>query len=167
MDEALFTIPAHPHWGGAACIDSQGRLVGIGSLLVQDATVGGQAVAGNMVVPIDLLAPALPELEMYGQAKRAPRPWLGTYLAETPGGIVVTGLARGGPAHRAAVEPGDIVAEIDGIPIGGLSDLYRQLWSTGAAGVTVELALLRDGKRQKARVRTCDRTAMLKQPPRH
>jgi S1-C subfamily serine protease len=30
LDEALFTAPPHPQWGGAALVDSGGRLVGIG-----------------------------------------------------------------------------------------------------------------------------------------
>jgi len=37
LDEALFTAPAHPQWGGAALVGADGRLVGIGSLLVQEA----------------------------------------------------------------------------------------------------------------------------------
>jgi S1-C subfamily serine protease len=167
LEEALFTVPAHPHWGGAACIDRHGKLTGIGSLLVQDATVGGQSIAGNMIVPTDLLAPILTELEMYGRTQQPGRPWLGAYMAETPGGIVVTGLAKGGPAHRAGAEPGDVIVEIDGIPIGGLADLYRQLWSTGEAGANVQLSLLRDGERKKVRVKTVDRESLLKRPPRH
>ena len=34
LDEAVFTAPAHPSWGGAALIGADGRLFGIGSLLV-------------------------------------------------------------------------------------------------------------------------------------
>src|SRR5215208_874715 len=35
LDEAMFTAPAHPQWGGAALIGAEGQLVGVGSLLVQ------------------------------------------------------------------------------------------------------------------------------------
>jgi S1-C subfamily serine protease len=167
LDEALFTIPAHPHWGGAACIDRSGQLVGIGSLLVQEATVAGQPTAGNMVVPIDLLPPILPDLERFGRTSGPARPWLGAFMADAPGGVVVTGIAPRSPAHRAGVQPGDVLVEIDGVPVGDLADLYRQLWSAGEAGVTVSLGLLRAGHRSTASVRTCDRSAMLKQPPRH
>src|SRR4029077_10584543 len=52
LDEALFTAPAHPQWGGAALLGEDGRLLGIGSLLVQES-VGGKTVDGNMFVPID------------------------------------------------------------------------------------------------------------------
>lgn len=167
LDEALFTIPAHPHWGGAACIDGEGRLVGIGSLLVQDATVAGHAVAGNMIVPIDLLVAALPELEAFGKPSGPARPWLGAYLADTPAGVAVSGLAPGGPAAKAGLQQGDLIVQVGGIPIGDLGDLYRQLWSLGEAGVRVTLGLLRDGARREVKVSTGDRDAMLRHPRRH
>src|SRR3954469_23291518 len=36
LEEAIYTAPAHPQWGGAALIGSTGDLLGIGSLLVQE-----------------------------------------------------------------------------------------------------------------------------------
>src|SRR5690606_31603757 len=30
LDEAIFTTPAHPSWGGAGLIDAEGQLIGIG-----------------------------------------------------------------------------------------------------------------------------------------
>ena len=41
LDEALFTAPAHPFWGGAGAIGSDGRLIGIGSLHVEQLTAPG------------------------------------------------------------------------------------------------------------------------------
>jgi len=35
LEAAIFTAPAHPSWGGAALIDSQGKLLGIGSLRLE------------------------------------------------------------------------------------------------------------------------------------
>src|SRR5262249_17985085 len=55
LDEAIFTTPAHPNWGGTALIGSGGELLGVGSLQVQQAREGGQAEHLNMIVPIDLL----------------------------------------------------------------------------------------------------------------
>lgn len=37
IEDALFTNPAHPNWGGTALIDPEGRLCGIGSLMIQRA----------------------------------------------------------------------------------------------------------------------------------
>src|SRR6185295_6566702 len=92
LDEALFTAPAHPQWGGAALVGQDGRLLGIGSLLVQES-VAGKTVDGNMFVPIDLLAPILDEMLTLGRAARAPRAWLGIYAAEMDGHLVIGGLA--------------------------------------------------------------------------
>src|SRR6266540_3828321 len=40
LDEALFTAPAHPHWSGAALVGAEGRLLGIGSLMVKEELGG-------------------------------------------------------------------------------------------------------------------------------
>ena len=69
LDEALFATPAHPEWSGAALVGDDGRLVGIGSLLVQEA-VGDDVVKGNMFVPVDLLAPILEDLLRTGSRRR-------------------------------------------------------------------------------------------------
>ena len=58
LDEAIFTAPAHPSWGGAAMVDKDGRLLGIGSLRLQ-MSKGGAVADINMMVPIDLLPPIL------------------------------------------------------------------------------------------------------------
>ena len=67
LDEALFATPAHPEWSGAALVGDDGRLVGIGSLLVQEAA-GDDVVKGNMFVPVDLLAPILDHLLRTGRS---------------------------------------------------------------------------------------------------
>ena len=35
LDEAIFTAPSHPNWGGTAMIGSKGELLGIGSLQLE------------------------------------------------------------------------------------------------------------------------------------
>jgi S1-C subfamily serine protease len=77
LEEAIFTAPPHPVWSGAALINREGKLVGVGSLIVGDATGKGQAGPGNMFVPIDKLAPILADLISEGRAQGPPRPWLG------------------------------------------------------------------------------------------
>ena len=79
LDEAIFTSPAHPFWGGAGAIDQHGRLIGIGSLHVEQLTARGGPRDINMVVPIDLLPPILDDLLAYGRVNKPARPWLGVY----------------------------------------------------------------------------------------
>ncbi|HET8876843.1 MAG TPA: S1C family serine protease [Casimicrobiaceae bacterium] len=163
LDEALFTTPAHPEWSGAALLDGRGRLVGIGSLFVQEAD-GDQSVKGNMFVPSELIDPIQDDLLRTGRADRAPRPWLGIYTTETKDGIVVQGLADDGPAARAGVELGDLVRAVGDEPVERLAGFYRSVWQRGAAGVEVPLTLARDDKLWNVTVQSVDRSELLKKP---
>jgi S1-C subfamily serine protease len=163
LDEALFTTPPHPEWSGAALLDANGRLIGVGSLFVQEAD-GDETVKGNMFVPSELIDPILDDLLHRGRADRPPRPWLGLYTAETSEGIAIQGLATDGPAERAGVQLGDVVRDVAGVPIADLADFYRSVWQRGAAGTEIPLTLLREGKLRNVTVRSIDRTALLKKP---
>ena len=166
LDEAIFTAPAHPQWGGAALVDADGRLIGVGSLLVQEA-VGGKSVDGNMFVPVDLLDPILEDMLKLGRAARPIRPWLGMYTTEMDGQLVVGGLAPGGPAERAGIKLGDHVIEVAGEPVSGLAMLFRRIWAAGTAGAEIPLTLSRRGVASPVRVRSADRADFLKKPQLH
>ena len=66
IDAAIFTAPAHPFWSGAALIGEDGKLYGIGSLVLQTVDQNEVESNANMVVPIDLLPPILDDLLLYG-----------------------------------------------------------------------------------------------------
>jgi len=166
LDEALFTAPAHPQWGGAALLGEDGKLLAIGSLLVQEA-VGGKTVDGNMFVPIDLLEPILADLTALGRPARAPRPWLGLYATELEGHLVVGGLAPGGPAERAGIRLGDVLAEVAGERVAGLASFFRKVWSLGPAGTMIQLTLSRQGALSRLELRSADRNDFLKKPRLH
>jgi S1-C subfamily serine protease len=167
LDEALFTSPAHPHWGGTALIGPAGDLLGIGSLQLEQAREGGKSEHVNMMVPIDLLAPILDDLRTRGQPNRAPRPWLGLYATEIEDKVVVVGLAKNGPAQRADLRTGDIVLAVGGTEVQNLASLFRRVWSLGDAGVEVPLLAYRDGKTLDLRVKSGDRNRFLKAPRLH
>ncbi len=166
LDEALFTSPAHPNWGGAACLRMDGRLCGIGSLMIQHDQ-DDQGANGNMIVPIDLLEPALDDLLRFGRVNRPARPWLGMYAADTQKHPVVVGLASGGPADDAGVHVGDIVVEVGGHPVRELATMLRRVWAIGPAGAEIPLVVIRDGKPTAVRIRSADRNDFLKQPRLH
>jgi S1-C subfamily serine protease len=166
LEEALFTSPPHPQWGGTALVGADGRLLGIGSLLVQEA-VSDETFDANMFVPIDILEPILDEMVTLGRPARAPRPWLGLYAAELQGHLVVRSLAQGGPAHRAGVRPGDRVTEVAGQPVSSLAELFRRIWSVGPAGAEIPLTVARGQRASQLRVRSADRNDFLMKPRRH
>src|SRR5262245_7969018 len=89
LDDAIFTSPPHPAWSGAALINRDGKLVGVGSLIVGDASGSGDGNPGNMFVPIDRLPPILGDLIADGRAASAPRPWLGVNTTEAHGKLIV------------------------------------------------------------------------------
>ena len=163
LDEALFTAPPHPQWGGAALVSGTGELLGIGSLLVQEV-FDGEPTQGNMFVPIDLLDPILDDMLKFGAPARPPRPWLGMYTSEAGERLIVSGLAKGAPADNAGVQLGDVVLEVAGERATGLADLFRRIWRLGAAGVDIPLTVARDSGLVQLRVRSANRTDFLKKP---
>jgi S1-C subfamily serine protease len=167
LEDAIFTGPAHPHWGGTALIGTAGELLGIGSLQLQQDHGTDRAEQLNMVVPIDLVAPVLDQVVKTGRSPRAPRPWLGLYATEIDDRVVVAGLAGGAPAEKAGVEVGDVLAALGQTRIDGLATLFRTLWSLGGPGVPAPFEVIRSGRTLDVTVATTDRELMLKRPVFH
>ena len=166
LDEALFTSPAHPQWSGAALLDAKGRLIGIGSLLVQ-AEADGEETHANMFVPIDLLEPLLDRLAHPSRSMEPPRPWLGMYTQEADGNLVVVGTAPEGPAERAGVQQGDLVLGVAATRVHRLAEFFRLVWRQGPAGVEVPLSIAREGDVLRINVKSADRNDFLKKPEVH
>ena len=166
LEEALFTAPAHRQWGGTALIGEDGRLLGVGSLLVQE-TLDGDTLEANMFVPIDLLEPILQEMMRLGRPARAPRPWLGMHTTPMRGHIVVLQLTQQGPADLAGIRVGDIILEVAGEPVSDLAGLFRRVWSAGPAGTEIPLTLARDGATSRVRIASGNREDFLLKPRRH
>ena len=162
LDEGIFTAPAHPQWTGAAAIDSAGNLIGIASLIFQQFSIGATNMDANLIIPIDLLKSALPDLMKYGKIDRPPRPWLGLWTAEAERKLVVAGLNDKGPAKRAGLQVGDVIAAIAGERVRSLAALYRRVWNLGSAGVVVPFEVVRDGRRMEIPVASADRQSRLK-----
>jgi S1-C subfamily serine protease len=163
LDNAIFTAPAHPSWGGAALVDGDGKLLGIGSLRLQMSQ--GETVEDiNMIVPIDLLPPIFDDLVTRGAVAKPPRPWLGAFSAEYNGEVVVMSVADNGPADKAGLQRGDIISDVKDKEVNGLADFYRSIWASGSAGIELPLRVVRDGRETWLRVKSIDRAAALKKP---
>ena len=158
LDDAIFTAPPYAEWSGAALIAPDGRLAGIGSLVVGDADDG---FPGNMFVPIDRLRPIMGDLIALGRPASA-RPWLGANLQDLDGALTVRRVAPEGPADAAGIRHGDRVTAIDGSPVQDLPAFYHALWDRGQPGVTVKLTVTRQGQEHEIAVKTIDRYRYLK-----
>jgi S1-C subfamily serine protease len=163
LDEAIFIAPAHPSWGGAALIDSSGKLLGIGSLRLE-MSAGEEREEINMVVPINLLPPILDDLLTSGQPNKLPRPWLGVFSAESNGKVMILNVAEDGPADRAGLREGDIISDVRDGEVDGLANFYRKLWESGPAGTEVPMRIVRNGRDAWLRVKSADRRNFLRKP---
>ena len=157
LEDAIFTAPPMANFAGAALINTDLKLVGIGSLFVRDAAEEGVHFPGNMFVPIDKLYPVLADLIATGRSSAPAKPWLGVYVTEMIGRVVVTRVAQGGPAEKLGLKQGDIVLKIAGQPVRGMEGFYRKLWGLGKAGVFVELDVLQGVEVKAVTIKSDDR----------
>jgi S1-C subfamily serine protease len=160
LEEAVFTAPAFDNWSGAALIDRQGRLCGLGSLVIQGFETGDATETVNMFVPIDLLPPIIDDICQHGRRRSPPRPWLGMLVHEDQDEqLTIVGIYRDCPADRAGLKPGDVILSVNEKPVAGLANMFRRVWRMGDAGVDVPLAVLRDEEQIDKVVKSDDRAS--------
>ena len=166
LDEAIFTYPAHPNWGGTGLISDRGELIGIGSLQLGRER-DGKAEHVNMVVPIDLLKPVLGDLRKFGRVNKPARPWLGMYSTEIDNRVVVVGVSAKGPAAAAELKADDVILAVNGEKVTSQTGFYRKLWALGPAGVDVPLTVYHEGVTFDVVLTSTDRARLLKAPRLH
>jgi S1-C subfamily serine protease len=158
IDEAVFTVPPHDSWSGAALINDAGQLCGLGSLVIQGFEVDGESKTVNMFVPIDLLRPIVDEICQHGRRSAPPKPWLGLLVHEDQDDqLTIVGVYRNCPADKAGLKPGDIIVRVDDLPVSGLANMFRSVWKLGSAGVQVPLRIVRDSETMDKVVSSDDR----------
>ena len=167
LDQAIFTTPPFGGFGGAALISSKGKLVGVGSLIVNDAITaeGSRPVPGNMFVPINLLKPIFNDLLQNGRASGESRPWLGVNTSLDRGHLFVFRVAIDSPAEVAGIKPNDIIIAVNGQPVSSMASFFRNVWATGPAGVDVRISIVRDGIVREITVNSGDRYDWLRTDP--
>jgi S1-C subfamily serine protease len=156
LDDAIYTWPPYPEWSGAALIDRSGKLVGVGSLILKDASGQGDG-PGNMFVPIDRLAPIMADLIADGRAAGPAKPWLGVVTQELGGRLVVSAVSPDGPAAKAGIRHGDIIESVASAAPKDMEDFYRKIYAQGSAGVTVPLDVRRADESRHFEVKSMNR----------
>ena len=164
LESALFISPPTMQWAGAALVNREGKLVGIGSLLLRavDAT---QQIPGNMFVPVDVLKPILKDLIANGRRAEPARPWLGLGTEELQGHLFVTNVTRDGPAEKAGIRRGDILVGVGRDGVSSHEEFYNRIWSMGAAGTEIPLRLLQGAELKEFKVQSMDRNKHFQTKP--
>ena len=141
----------NPGNSGGALVDAEGNLVGINTAMFSRS--GGYQGIG-FAIPTSLAEDVMREILQHGRPVRG---WLGVEArAITPQiaraleldnaqGVVVVGVVRGGPAHRAGLQPGDVIVAIDGKKIAEAREALIAI-SNRKPGSRVKLEVLRNGK---------------------
>ncbi|MEM3185661.1 MAG: trypsin-like peptidase domain-containing protein [Conexivisphaerales archaeon] len=144
----------NPGNSGGPLVDLDGKVIGITTAMIPFAQGIGFAIPSNTVRKV------LEDLIIYGKVSRS---WLGIegitiepnmamrYGLAVSRGVGVAGVARGGPAYRGGVEPGDTRTKIDGRDVDDVIELRRQI-RTKKPGQTIVLEIVRNGKRYNAKV---------------
>jgi serine protease Do len=165
LESPLMTLPAVNNWSGSGLFDTQGRLVGIGSLLVQDVYGDQVPLPGNLFVPVNLLKDALPDLVRSGKRTGPATPWLGITSQDLPsGGLAVLRVAPNSPAALANIAVGDTLVALQGHTLQDLPDFYRRLRALGPAGSRLTLTVRSEGQIREVELLSTDRSGSLKRP---
>ncbi|MBI4195010.1 MAG: serine protease [Betaproteobacteria bacterium] len=165
LDEAIYTAPATVNWQGAALLNREGKLLGIGSLVVGDAMGTRTNVPGNMFVPIDVLKPVLGDFIANGRSTSRPRPWIGINTQEVQGNLIVVRVSSEGPAEDAGLKSGDIIVGIGGQQIKGQADFYTKLWASGEAGVEISIDVLKGNRVENYKIKSINRESHFRPKP--
>jgi len=119
----------NPGNSGGALINARGEVIGINS-----AKLAGGAEGMGFAIPITSAKPIIRELISKGYVSR---PWIGISGGEItpeareeyglPLGIYIERVYAYGPAHKAGIEPGDVIIAIDGEEIKSMAKLQAVL----------------------------------------
>jgi len=164
LDKPIFTLPANEDWGGTPLLNTDGEILGVGSLFVPDAASEGSFSPGNMFVPINLLKPILDDLIQYGRRQSDIKPYLGITSEDFAGSVVVRRVREGGPAFNAGLQAKDVITAVNGVPVSTLEKFYKVIHGSGSAGITINLSVKRQNQPLEFTLKSIDRLDLLTKP---
>ncbi len=141
----------NPGNSGGALVDLSGRLVGINSA-IYSRSGGSQGI--GFAIPANIVRVVVASAE--GGSGAVKRAWLGAKLQEVtpeiaeslglkrPSGALVASVVPGGPAARAGLKAGDLIATIDGVAVED-PNAFDYRFATKPLGGTAQLGLVRQG----------------------
>ncbi len=141
----------NPGNSGGALANADGEVIGINAFIF---TSGGGSIGLGFAIPINLAKRVIAEIRRYGRVRVA---WPGMSLqAVTPalvqrlgwtesGGLVVSGIDKGGPADRAGIQPLDRIRRVNSRVTNDVEDAQSSIYGS-QVGDKLTLEVDRDGK---------------------
>ncbi len=136
------SAPINPGNSGGALVNGSGAVIGIPTLSAVEPGMGGGVAPGiGFAISSNTVRSIAGQLARTGRVARSARAWLGVSLRSLPqGGVVVAGVTGGGPAARAGLRPGDVIARFAGRGVATVDELAVAL-AREAPGRAVAIVL--------------------------
>lgn len=147
----------NPGNSGGALVDAAGNLVGINSAIFSKS---GGSMGIGFAIPASLAKQVMEQIIRSGAVVRG---WIGVEVQDispeladsfklaSPGGALISGVLRGGPADRAGIRAGDILQSINGKPVSDSTSMLNQVASL-TPGQTASLKIIRNRAELTAQV---------------
>jgi putative serine protease PepD len=147
------SAPINPGNSGGALVDLNGQVIGIPTLAATDPELGGTAPGLGFAIPSDTVRDIAGQLIDQGKVTNSHRAYLGVQLGTTTsGGVLVVQVQPGGPAAKAGIAAGELLAAVNGTATPDQATLADVLAGL-QPGQTVTVAVIRpDGGRHTVRV---------------
>ncbi len=147
----------NPGNSGGALVDASGNLIGVNSAIYSRT---GSSSGIGFAIPVSLAKQVMEQIILHGSVVRG---WIGVEVQEiTPelaesfnlpknGGVIIAGVLNGGPADRAGIKPGDVLAEINGNLIADSAAMLNQI-AVLPPGKVAALKVIRNQKPSQLQV---------------
>jgi serine protease Do len=153
----------NPGNSGGPLINMDGQVIGVNTAIyTQSAGYQGVgfAMPSNTVIPVynDLIGPEHKVIRgSIGISFQQDLPAAVGRVYGFKSGVLVSSVAKGGPADQAGIKVGDIITSVDSKPIKDGDDLVSTI-TARHPGSTAKVGYLRNGQQQSATVTIQDRT---------
>ena len=143
----------NPGNSGGALINLRGELVGINTAIIAP---GGGNIGIGFAIPINMAKLVMDQLIAHGEVQRGRigvqiqdlTPDLAeAFKVQPQDAAVVSQVTPDSPAEKAGIKAGDVITQVNGLPIKGSSDLRNKI-GLMRIGEKVILSIIRDGEKK-------------------
>lgn len=149
----------NPGNSGGALVDVAGRLVGINTAILSPS---GASSGIGFAIPANLVRAVVTQAE--AGRSRFERPWAGiagqavdagmaeSYGQRAPQGLAILDFAEGSPFEEAGLSRGDVILQLDGVPVNTPAEMIFRM-SVQGVGAETEVTYLHQDRQETTRVR--------------